>query len=349
MAAFAVGREYVLANDAVAMVDAFRGYLDGMRDSKFRAAALQMVGHYGTQAELYNDAADAYAALLDEYVQPSAASVKLGTVVPPEARLRKKSSWNGIRMTAPEGWEVAQIRFGLGYLYKQKEQWELCATTLLPFLTDASLRDSSNRADALFTLGRCRMNLGQVKEGQVVLDRLITDHADYKGCEDAYVELVRSFVKRSDWEPVARYYTMFVAKYPDGLRRTFMDLCHALAQIGQGQVEAGERTLRELTQADTYPDVKAEAYYRLGMRKLGAKPPDLSGGFALLRKSVEMFPSEPALLEAGRCAIEKKEWAAARGYLDQLLREFPRADRECVEQAQQLRRKVMEAEAGSAR
>ena len=349
MAAFAVGREYVLANDAVAMVDAFRGYLDGLRDSKFRAAALQMVGHYGTQAELYNDAADAYAALLDEYIQPSAASVKLGTVVPPEARLRKKSSWNGIRMTAPEGWDVSQIRFGLGYLYKQKEQWELCATTLLPFLTDASLRESSNRADALFTLGRCRMNLGQVKDGQVALDRLIKDHADYKGCEDAYVELVRSFVKLSDWDPVARYYTMYVAKHPDSLRRSFMDLCNALAQIGQGQVEAGERTLRELTQADTYPDVKAEAYYRLGMRKLGAKPPDLSGGFALLRKSIELFPDAPALLEAGRCAIEKKEWAAARGYLDQLLREFPRADRECVEQAQQLRRKVMEAEAGSAR
>jgi TolA-binding protein len=169
MAAFAVGREYVLANDAVAMVDAFRVYLDGMRDSKFRAAALQLVGHYGTQAELYNDAADAYAALLDEYIQPSAASVKLGTAVPPEARLRKKSSWNGIRMTAPDGWDVSQIRFGLGYLYKQKEQWELCATTLLPFLTDASLRESSNRADALFTMGRCRMNLGQDKDGSSVV------------------------------------------------------------------------------------------------------------------------------------------------------------------------------------
>jgi len=350
MASYAVGREYVLANDAEAMVKAFRGYVDGMRDSKFRAAALQLMGHYGTQAELYSDAADAYAALLDEYSPPNATN-DLNRLIPVkrEARLRPDSSWNGIRMVAPEKWDPGQIRFGLGYLYWKKEQWEPCQTVLQPFLDDASLRANSSRPEALFMMGRSKIKIRQLTAGQKALERLIKEYPTFKGIEDVYLDLTRSYADIANWPLVEQWYQAYVAKYPAGLRRNYMDVCGARAQIGRGQAAPGEKTLLDLAKSDTYEDVKAEAYYYLGLQKRQSKPPDAAGALALLRKSVESCPLPPVLLEAGRCAYDTKKWADAREFLDRLVREFPKADRELIEQAQQLRRKVMESEAGGRR
>ena len=348
MASYAVGREYVLANDAEAMAKAFREYVDGMRDSRFRPAALHLLGHYGTQAELYADAADAYAALLDEYGPPQSGN-DADRFVPVKDRLRKESQWDGMRMPPPEKWDPGQVRFGLGYLYWKKEQWEQCQSVLQPFLDDASLRTNPSRGEVLFMLGRSLMNLRLFTAAHTTLGRLVREHPDFKGIEDAYMELIRSRVDLSDWESVTRYYRAYVAKHPAGLRRTYMDVYGALAQIGQGQVEAGEKTLWDLAKSDTYEDVKAEAYYRLGQRRLRASPPDVAGALKLLRTSVECYPLAPALLAAGRCAVETKSWSAARELLDRLLREFPKAERELIEEAQQLRRKAMDSEAGARR
>jgi len=343
MASYAVGREYVLAGDPEAMVKAFRDYVDGMRDSPFRPAALQLMGYYGTQAELYADAADAYAALLDEYA-PSSATNEVGRFIPVSERLRGESGWNGFRVAPPDQWDAGQVRFGLGYLYWKKEQWEPCQTVLRPFADDSNLRTNASRGEALFMMGRSQMNLRLYTAGQETLARLIREHPDFKGVEDAYMELVRSYVGLSNWEPAERYYLAYVEKHPAGLRRTYMDVYGALARIGRGQAEEGEQTLRDLARSETYEDVKAEAYYRLAERKLAASPPDAPAALALLRKSVESYPLAPAVLAAGRCAAQTGDRAAAREFLDRLVREFPKADRELIEEAQRLRRDLMEPE-----
>jgi tetratricopeptide (TPR) repeat protein len=252
-------------------------------------------------------------------------------------------------MPLPEKWDPGQIRFGLGFLYWKKEQWEPCQNALRPFLTDPSLRASASRAEALYMFGRSSMKTGLVTAGQKALERLIEEHPTFKGIEDVYMDLARSHVEFANWPAVERCCTAYVAKHPAGMRRSYMDLCAALVQIGKGQVATGEKALLDLAKSDTFEDVKAEAYFRLGQGKQKATPPDLSGALSLMRKSLDAYPLAPALLEAGRCAVELKNWSAAREFLDRLLREFPKADREQIEQAQQLRRKVMESEAGTRR
>lgn len=342
MASYAVGREYVLAGDNEAMMRAFRGYVDGMRDSKFRAAVLQVMGHYGTQAELYSDAADAYAALMDEYGPPNPTNAA-GVPIPvrEEARLRKGSSWNGIRMPPPEKWDPGHIRFGLGYLYWKKEQWDQCGNVLQPFLDDTALRGSASRGEALFMLGRSLIKTGLTTGGRDALERLIAEHPDFKGIEEAYMDLIRFYTRYENWSEVQKCHSRYVAKLPDGLRRTYMDVYAALGQIGRGEVAAGEQALEDLARSDTYEDVKAEAYYRLALRRAGGPKPNVAAARSLLLKSVESYPLAPALLEAARLAMQAGDFSDARMSVDRLLREFPKTDREVVEEAQQMRKKLM--------
>ena len=335
MASYAVGREFVLANDAESMVKAFHDYLDGMRESRFRATALQLMGHYGTQAGMYADAADAYAALLDEYGALDGTNDIRQVYTEPKDRLRKKSSWNGFRLPTPEKWDVGQIRFGLGYLYWKKGEWDNCVSALEPFLTDAALRKSPSRAEALYMSGRSRIKKNLVTAAQKTLDQLIADYPDFKGMEDVYKDMGRMCADLSNWDLLERYYQAYVAKFPTGARRAYMDLYAAMAQIGKGRVQEGEQALLDLARSETYEDVKAEAYYRLALRKK-----DKAEALSLLRKSIEAFAQAPALMEGARCALEVKNEATAREFLDRLLKEFPDSDRAMIAEAQELRQKM---------
>lgn len=334
-ASYAVGREFVLANDADSMIKVFRDYIDGLRESKHRPAALQMLGHYGTQAGAYAEAADAYAALLDEYGAPEGTNAAQQVYIEPKDRLRKKSTWNGFRLPTPERWDVGQIRYGLGFLYWKKGEWENCATALAPFLTDPSLSKNASRAEALFMLGRSKIKNNLVTAGQNVLDQLIADHPDFKGMEDVFTDLVRMSAELSNWDAVERYNQAYSAKFPSGARRSHMDLYVAMAQIGKGKVQEGERALLELARSDTYEDVKGEAYYRLALRQK-----DKAEALSLYRKSVEAFPQARVLMDGARCAMDVKNEAVAREFLDRLLRQFSDADRVMTAEAQDMRQKL---------
>lgn len=350
MALYAAGREFVLANDAESMVKLYRSYVDDRRDSKFRTTALQLMGHYGTQAGLYDDAADAYAVLIDEYSAPDVTngSDRI-TFVAPEFRLKKNTSWDGIRLTPPDKWDAGDVRFGLGFLYWKKEQWSNCQAALEPFLTAPALRKSASRAEALFMLGRSKIKTGLVTAAQKVFEQLIADHPDFKGLEDVYLEVIRMNADLANWQAVDRYITEYAAKFPAGLRRNYVEIYEAMSKIGKGKVEDGERDLLALAKSETYEDVKGEAYYRLAMRRLPAKSRDPAAALPYLRKSVEAYPTAPVLLEASQCAAEIKDWAAAREFLDRLLREFPKADRMLIDAAQTLRKKVSDMESGARR
>jgi TolA-binding protein len=351
MASYALGRELVLDKNFVSMVKAFNIYVDDMRESKFRAAALQLMGHYGTQAELFNEAAEAYAALLDEYspaVTNTAATVTniaSRVYLKPEQRLRKNSKWDGYRMPLPDKIDIGDVRYGLGLLYWKKEQWPLCITALQPFLIDPILARSPSRAEALFMLGRCQMKTGLFTAGQLTMERSLKDHPDYKAAEEIYLDLIRSHVDTANWPAVTRTYQDYLVRNKEGRYRSHMDLYQAVSQLNGTNEATGERTLIDLSKAETFEDVKAEAYYRLAVRKLGEKtPPDQEGALPLLRKSIAAYPLAPALMEAARCAKGTKNFAAAREFLDQLVRQFPKADQTLIDQVQQLRRQIQIAE-----
>jgi tetratricopeptide (TPR) repeat protein len=332
------------------MIEVFQPYLDGMRDSRFRASALAMVGHYGSQIERFQNAAEAYAVLLDEYGAPNPVDKQGKPIpVPVEKRLNRGGTWNGIRMQPPDKWDVAKTRYGLGFLYWKKEAWDMCAQTMAPFLSDAELRSSPLRDESLFMLARSQVRLNQLTAGLKTLEKIIEEHSSFKAIDEVYVDIVRTGVTAGNWSIVEKYAEMFKEKRGGSERRPYVDLYAAIAQIGRGQTVTGERALIDLTKSDTYEDLKAEAFYNLGRLKLLARPPDFAGALALLRKSVDTYPLAPALLETGRTALEQKEFAVARDSLDRLVREFPKADKSILEPAQQLRRKVMDAEAGTRR
>jgi TolA-binding protein len=119
--------------------------------------------------------------------------------------------------------------------------------------------------------------------------------------------------------------------------------------VGQGQLAAGERALIDLAKSDTYQDLRAEAYFHLAKLKLKQQPLEKAAALALLRKSVEAYPFPPALLDTGRYALELKDFTVARECLDRLVRDFPKADKDILDTAQQMRRKVMDAEAAARR
>jgi tetratricopeptide (TPR) repeat protein len=350
-ASYGLGRELVFSKNYVEMVKAFRIYVDGMRASKFRAAALQLMGHYGSKAELYNEASEAYAALLDEY-SPAATNMPQNVTnlyarvyLKPEQRLRKQSSWDGYRMPLSDKIDLGDVRYGLGHLYWKKEQWAQCLTALDPFLTDRLLAKSPSRAEALFMLARCQMKTGLFTAAQLTMERSLKDHPDYKEAEQIYRDLIRSHVDTANWPAVTRTYQDYLVRHKEGRFRPHMDLYLAVSQLNGTNEATGERTLIDLSKADTYEDVKAEAYYRLALRALSEKtPPDQAGALPLLRKSIEAYPQIPALMEAARCAKGTKNFTAAREYLDQLVRQFPTVEQALMDQVQQLRRQIQIAE-----
>jgi tetratricopeptide (TPR) repeat protein len=346
IASYASGKEYLLANEYDSAIKQFRVFLDDLRASRFRIPALMALGHYGTQAEMFQDATDAYAALLDEYGAPNPTDSH-GQPVPvaAEKRLRKGGEWNGVRMAAPSKWDSGKVRYGLGFLYWKKEDWVACQTVLAPFLDDPDLRKSPSRAEALFMTARSLLRQRHVTQALKVFDAILKDHPDFKAIEEIYTDLARSALEVGNWAIAADTHKRFAERFPNSDRRPYMDLYAAAALVGSGQTAAGAGTLRTLAKSDTYEDVKAEAYYHLAMVALRQAKPDSAGAMDLLRKSIASYPEPKALIQAARTACDAKGWPEAREYLDRFAREFPKADRMLLDEAQQLRRRIAQEEA----
>jgi len=347
IASYAAGREFIQAGDFASMAEIYRPYIDGLRGVTYRPSILMLLGHYGTEGEMYKDAREAYAALLDEYGPPNPVNKKTGLPEPvkKEARLRQKSSWNGIRMQPPAKWDPGRIRYSLGYLYWKKEDWRMCRTTLYPFLTDAGLKGNESRPEALFMLGRSCYKLKDARKGTEVLGSLLYQYPKFKGNEEAFIDVMGACVKFSDWKRLDRYYALFVQRHPQSLRRPYADFYDALGKVRRGQKKEGLSKLRSVARAETYEDLKADAFYEVAVQVSGDKKTALK----LLERSIEYYPRANSLLEAGRCAVDLQQWEQARTYLDRCIREFPRSEEKVLREARVLLARVSEAEAGKRR
>jgi tetratricopeptide (TPR) repeat protein len=346
-AVYASGKEYLIATDYESMARAFREFLDTMRESRFRVPALMALGHYGVQAEMFQDGLSAYSVLLDEYGPPNPVdSAGRPVPVPKDKWFRKESLWNGIRRPAPAKWDVGKVRYGLGFLYWRKEDWANCHAVLLPFLDDPVLKASPSRGEALFMAARSMMRMHNPTNALKLLETIAKENPDLKAIEEVYCDIAKVALEIGNWQTASSYAKQFLDKYPNSDRRAYIELHAAVALAVSGNTEAGERQLRVLSKADTYEDVKAGAYYQLAMMALKqGKPGANAEALGLLRKSLAAYTEAPALMQAARCALEGKEWTSAREYLDRFVVEFPKSDKVLLEEVQQLRRRIVQEEA----
>jgi TolA-binding protein len=173
----------------------------------------------------------------------------------------------------------------------------------------------------------------------------VKEYPKFKGQEEAVVDLAKGCVAAQNWPLLDEHYAAFVKAQPEAARRLYMDLYRAISQLARGQTAEAVNRLRDLSRADTYSDLKAEAYYHLGLAAGKGEKPDANKAFELLERSVEMYPRAESLLAAGRYAVELRKWGPARKCLDRCRLEFPRSDPEIQDEARKLLEKVAVAEA----
>jgi len=345
-ARYALGRELAALGDYDRLAEVFRAYLDGGRDDRFRVSGLMMLGHYATRAELWEDASDAYAALLDEYGPPNPTGDDGKPVpVPVAERLRPKSNWNGIRLEGPPDLDRGAVRFALGYMHWQKADWAGCAKTLAPFAHSAVLAENKSRDQALLMLGRSWQKLGDHSKAIAALQALRRGYPSFRGAEEAAVDLVRSCCEAADWKALARAYDDFVKRHPKSDRRPYLDLYDALGKLAAGEPRAGASKLRDLAGANTYEDVKADARFHLARLLLAESPPKPKEAMAELVESVKLFPRAASVFEAGRCAAMLEDYERARAFFNQVLREFPDAEPAILNRAREELRAAAKAAA----
>jgi TolA-binding protein len=345
VAEYAAGRELIQAGDYESMVLVYQPYIDGLRDNKFRSSALMLMGHFGTEGELYDDARAAYSALLDEYGQPNPLD-KEGKPIPVPAaeRLRPGTRWNGVRRLPPEDLDPGKIRYALGYLFWKKFDWAGSRRALQPFFDDPGLRNHESCPAALLMLARSNVRLDAFDAAIPVFERLVTDHSGFAAADEAYVGLVRTCYRARNWGKMRAHSAAFTKLRPNAVRRPYVDFYLALAMIETGDATAGHSKLRDLAQAETYGDLKADAHFHLARRALAQSPPDRAAAYKLLRRSIDFYPRAEPLLEAGRCAVELRRWDDARAYLDRCIQEFPESDETILEDARDLLARVVKAE-----
>jgi tetratricopeptide (TPR) repeat protein len=342
IARYALGREYIALGDTEAMGEVYKQYAIGLRDDRFRVSALQLLGYHATRDNYPEYAVLAYATLLDEY-GPNALNAKGEPVpLPRDQRIRDNAQqWNGIRMPAPAGLDLGEMRFSLGFFYWQQEEWATCARTLKPFVADEKLRKNSSRDRALYMIAQSHFNAESHAAGLATLKQLIDDHPDFDAAEEAYVKGARAALTLAEWQTIRALYKRFLADFADSAHRPHMDLCSAVADLYQGDNERARRQLDNLSRGDTYQDVKADAHFYLGLDTLMQDKRAYRAALQQFERSVELYPRAKACLELGRCNMGLQRWEDARKHLDRVTRDFPRAPRETIDEAKELIPKVL--------
>jgi len=347
IARYALGREYIVVRDYAKMIAAYKPYLDGLRDDRFRITALRFMGFYGTTDELKAVGVEAYATLLDEYGKNPVTEKGERIPIPQGERIRLgNSSWNGIRLPPPDDFDFGQIRYALGFLYWKNDDMPGCIRALTSFMTERDLKKSDSRAQALYMLGKSHFKLRDIPNGAKVLAALLSDHPTFAGIEEVFVQAAWGAMMMKDWKKILDMHANFCWKYKTSLLQPHMDLYQAVAylNIPEKQKEGLEK-LASLGKSETYQDVKADALYYQAMHLLAhvergtdgkLLQRDLRAIHKLFAASVEFFPRAPSCLEAAKCAILLGRWSEAKGHLDKVLRNFPDAEIETVRTAKQL-------------
>jgi tetratricopeptide (TPR) repeat protein len=342
IARYALGREYIALGDTEALGEVYKQYAFGLRDERFRVSALQLLGYHATRDNYPEFAVLAYATILDEY-GPNVLNAKGEPMpLPNDQRIRSNSqNWNGIRMPAPAGLDLGEMRFSLGFFYWQQEEWGACARTLKPFLEDAALRQNASRDRALYMIAQSHFNQESHEAGLATLKQLIEEHPGFEAAEEAYVKGARAALTLAEWQTIRSLHTRFLETFANSAHRPHMDLCGAVATLFQGDADAARRQLDNLARGDTYQDVKADAHFYLGLDVLMRDKRAYKGGLEHFSRSVELYPRAKACLEAGRCCMGLQRWEDARNYLDRVTRDFPRVSRDTIDEAKELIPKVL--------
>ncbi len=273
IAHYALGRRYAELGYTDKLLDHFKAYTAGLRDSRFRVSALQLMGYHGGKSQRFDSARDAYATLLDEYGRNQLDEKGDVIPVPSNQRLsRGNSKWNGIRLAPPKAFDDGQIRYALGFLYWRQEEWSNCAVALTPFTDEKSLKVKESRAKALFMLGRSHFHLFEYEKGANALQVLLRDHPRFDAIQEVYVFTARSLTEIKEWSELDLHYRRFVSEWPTSDRRPHMDLYAALSLLGQGQSAKGLANLKSLADGETFEDVKADACYHLALNYQSTQP-----------------------------------------------------------------------------
>ena len=336
MTHYALGRQYAALGDEVRLVQCWRPYLDGLRDSKFRVSALKLTGYHAGQAGDYGPAVTAYATLLDEYGTNPTDNAGQPIPIPQEERLRRGQSWNGIRLPPPPDLDRGEIRYALGFLYWQQREWAQCVKTLKPVLDDPSLAGSKNRGKALHMLGQSHYHLSDFPAGLQALHTLLQDCPQFEAIQEAYCQAARGYAETKQWAELDLVYRRFVGEWPDSPERPRMDLYAALALIGQGESAKGLANLKSLAERTTFEDVQADACCWLARTLLAAQPPDRAAAMQYFERSLIIYPRQATCLEAAELAIALGRWPQARDLLDRTIREFPQGEERTVQAARKL-------------
>jgi len=338
IARYALGREYAALNENDKLVDCFLPYTRGMRDDRFRLSALQILGYQASKHDLYYDGIRAYATILDEY--GTNRKDKDGKVisVPAKERIRRDGGgWNGIRTEPPPDLDLGEIRYALGFIYWKMQDWKNCSKILWPFIRDPALEQNKVRAKALFMVGRAYFRMHDYDNGQDVMDRLVTYYPRFEAVDEAYVYAATGCEEMENWKKITDLHKRFVKLLPKSPRRQHMDLFLAVAQMGSGKRANGLRTLKRAIETDTYEDVKADAFYHLGVYETDVKArPDINQAFKYFEQSVGLYPRARSCLAGAKTCMKLKKWDRAKVLLDQAVRDFPTADPQLLREARRL-------------
>jgi tetratricopeptide (TPR) repeat protein len=343
MARYALGRELIALNRIPRLIQVFKPYLSGARDSKYRISALMLLGFHAGRSGQKDAAIEAYATILDEYGVNNTNAKGEMIPVPSSERIRQGNyNWDGYRLEPPAKLDLGEVRYALGFLYWNNNDWGQCAKTLAPFMTDESLAKNKSADRALYMLGQSHYRNYDYVNGYKVLIKLIDGHPRFEALEEVYVNAARGAVEAKAWNDVDRLCREFALKWPKSDRRQRMDLYNALrVMFGKGTVDVAVSSLKGLAQGETYEDVKADAWYWLGRNELAFNPPRYADALNYFDKSVTVFAREPACLDAAKCAAKLRQWDKAKLYLDRVISEFAKGNPVIVQEARLLMPEVM--------
>ena len=342
IARYALGREYVALADIPRVAEVYRVYVDTMREDRFRVSALGLLGYHAMKSGLYDAAVEAYATLLDEYGENKRDEKGQIIPVPVADRIRSgKYRWDGVRLPVPKGLDLGQVRYSLGFLYWKKEDWANCVKILMPFIRNPQLFDNRSRPKALYMVVQSYYHVRDYEKGVQIVLKLIRDHRKFEAIEEAHMYAAKGCLELGKWSQIERLHERFVEDWPRSGFRPHMDLYAAVATLRQGKTDRGLARLRDIAQSETYGDVKADAYYYLGLHLMSRTPPDYKGAAEHFDKSVALYPREGSCLAAAKCHMKMKNWQKARALLDRAVRSFPTADRRTIEEAKGLLSDVM--------
>lgn len=229
-----------------------------------------------------------------------------------------------------------EIRYALGFLYWNAEEWARCAQTLAPFASDPALAKNKARDKALFMAGQSYYKLADYANGVKMLQALVREHPRFDAIKEVYVKLATGLVETKQWKELELINRTFVNEWPRSDRRPRMDLYAAVAGAAQGRRDAAMTTYKSLISGDTFADSKADAAYYAGMLTLEMNPNEPEKAVGYFEQSIAALPTDRACLEAAKCYQKLGKPNDARRMAERIGRDFPRGNPRVINEARSL-------------